>query len=101
MGIDDTRYVAYRAAAMETFVDLITAFGGPAKFAGAIDVKPFHAQTMKTRGSVPPAYWSRVVAAASVLKIAGVTYETLTKMAERRADMPAAPELQTGEASAA
>jgi len=70
---------------MRTFDDVITAFGGPARFAEAIGIKPFHAQTMKTRGSIPPGYWVRVVKAAGARGIKGITPESLAKIAEARA----------------
>lgn len=75
---------------MDSFEAVIGAFGGPAKFAAAIGIEPFHAQSMKNRGSIPPAYWQRVVTAASDRlgenpDLANITYEVLSHMAERRA----------------
>jgi hypothetical protein len=52
---------------MNTFDDVFSAFGGPSRFAEAIGIDPIHAGTMKTRGSIPPAYWADTVAAASRL----------------------------------
>lgn len=81
---------------MNSFEDIIAAFGGPAKFAAAIGIKPFHAQTMKTRGSIPPTYWSRVVAAAAERAEAEpafrvVTLDLLTQLHERKAAVRAHP----------
>lgn len=69
---------------MRTFVDIIDAFGGPARFSEAIGIEAFHGQTMKTRGSIPPAYWNRVVMAARQKRISGITLESLAKIAEAR-----------------
>lgn len=66
---------------MRTFDDVFAAFGGPTRLAEAIGIKPFHAQTMKTRGSIPPGYWPDVVKAASKQEIEGLTHEALAKMA--------------------
>lgn len=66
---------------METFEDIFAAFGGPARYADAIGIKDFHAQTMRQRGSIPPAYWSDTVKAAQERDIEGVTLETLARIA--------------------
>lgn len=71
---------------MQTFEDIFSAFGGPARFADAIGIKGFHAQTMKQRGSIPPAYWSDTVKAAQERDIEGVTLEKLAEMAKRKAE---------------
>jgi hypothetical protein len=70
---------------MRTFDDVFAEFGGPTKLARAIGIEPFHAQTMKTRGSIPPAYWSKIIEAAREQRIRGLSYEKLTAMAEDRA----------------
>lgn len=70
---------------VETFDDVFAAFGGPAKMAGAIGIEPFHAQTMKTRGSIPAQYWLRVVASAVEIKRHDITFERLAELAEQRA----------------
>jgi hypothetical protein len=69
---------------MDTFADIITAFGGPTKFAEAIGIQDFHAQTMKTRGSIPPAYWADTVSAALTRNIEGVTLEKLAELAKEK-----------------
>lgn len=68
--------------AMTTFSDIIQCFGGPAKFAKAIGIKGFHAQSMKTRDSIPPAYWSDTVTAAQQRGIEGVTLQKLAEIAK-------------------
>lgn len=81
---------------MKTFEDVIADFGGPARFAEAIGIKDFHAQTMKTRGSIPPGYWNAVVAGAAARGIQDITLETLAAIAAAKAgrDVPLAPEAQ-------
>lgn len=69
---------------MDTFEDIIQAFGGPAKYGEAIRIEGFHAQTMKQRGSIPPAYWADTVAAASERHIEGVTLERLAEIAKAK-----------------
>lgn len=69
---------------METFEDIITAFGGPARYADAIGIPDFHARTMKQRGSIPPAYWSDTVTAANERDIEGVTLEKLAEIAKTK-----------------
>lgn len=81
-------------AVMQTFEDIFVAFGGPKRFAAALGIKHFHAGTMKTRGSIPPAYWADLVSAAHEHGIEGVTLEALAEMAKAKR-----PEGQTGPAS--
>jgi hypothetical protein len=71
-------------SAMETFSDIIGSFGGPAKFAEAINIKGFHAQSMKERDSIPPAYWADTVSAALQRDIEGVTLEKLADLAKAK-----------------
>lgn len=91
---------------MNTFDDVFSAFGGPSKFGEAVGIEAIHAGTMKTRGSIPPAYWSDTVAAASRLaesepnserrhSLECVTLEALAGLA--KAKRPAVTE-QAGEA---
>lgn len=70
---------------INTFNGVITAFGGPAKYAEAIGIEDFHAQTMKTRGSIPSAYWRRTVAAAKKLGIKGITDDKLIDLGHAKA----------------
>lgn len=80
---------------MDTFDDVFSAFGGPAKYAEATRVDPVHAQTMKTRRSIPPAYWLDTVAAAERLaempenadrriELRSVTLEALAELARSK-----------------
>lgn len=70
---------------MDSFRDIFAAFGGPAKLADAIGIKAFHAQTMKTRDSIPPEYWPAVIGAASARGIEGITADALMQIAARNA----------------
>lgn len=69
---------------IRTFQDVIEAFGGPSKYAEALRIPGFHAQSMKTRDSIPPAYWSDTVSAAQHREIGGVTLEKLANLAKEK-----------------
>jgi hypothetical protein len=71
-------------APLDTFQSVIDAFGGPTKFAEAIGIPGFHAQSMKTRGSIPPAYWVDTVSAAAQRDVEGVTLEKLADIAKAK-----------------
>lgn len=75
---------------LDTFKDVIEAFGGPTKFAEAIDIPGFHAQSMKTRDSIPPAYWKDTVSAAAQRDVCGVTLEKLAEIAKSKRAQPEA-----------
>jgi hypothetical protein len=62
---------------METVSDLIEAYGGVAAFARVIGKSSSTASEMKRRGSVPVAYWPKLIASAGRLGIAGITAERL------------------------
>lgn len=70
---------------MNSFRDVFDKFKGPARLADAIGIKAFHAQTMKTRDSIPPEYWPAIVTAAKQLGIEGVTAEALMEVAAKTA----------------
>lgn len=69
---------------LDTFQAVIEAFGGPTKFAEAIGIPGFHAQSMKTRDSIPPAYWKDTVSAAHERDVEGVTLEKLAELARAK-----------------
>jgi hypothetical protein len=73
---------------VDGFDKVFAAFGGPARLAREIGIPPFHAQTMKTRGSIPAAYFLRVAAAADRLSLENISIEALCAMAERRPEAP-------------
>lgn len=70
---------------MDTFVAVIEAFGGAEPFAEAVRVPYSHARVMKVRDSIAPLYWPRMVAAAESRGLQGISYEMLTKLAEKKA----------------
>lgn len=63
---------------------IFDSFGGPSQFGLALGISRKHAATMKTRGSIPPEYWERLVAEAAARGIAGITLEALAKIAAAR-----------------
>lgn len=69
---------------LDTFQSVIEAFGGPTKYADAIGIPGFHAQSMKTRDSIPPAYWVDTVSAARERNVEGVTLEKLAELAKEK-----------------
>jgi len=71
-------------ATLDTFQSVIDAFGGPTKFAEAIGIPGFHAQSMKTRDSIPPAYWLDTVSAAAMREVDGVTLAKLADLARAK-----------------
>lgn len=70
---------------IRSFDDVIAAFGGPAKYAEAINIEAFHAQTMKNRGSIPPGYWRRTIDAAKRLGLKSITEQQLIDLAHAKA----------------
>ena len=71
---------------MNSFSDVIDAFGGPSKFAAAIGRPPSHARTMRARNSIPAGRWLRVVDAARECGVAGISLELLARLEAGRAD---------------
>jgi hypothetical protein len=71
---------------MQTFSGIIDAFGGPIPYGKAVGIPEFHARTMKSRDSIPPGYWPRVVDAAKESGVQGITFETLAKIAKSKMD---------------
>lgn len=71
---------------MNTFSDVIDAFGGGPKFAQAIGLPASHGRTMKSRDSIPSSRWLRVVAAAQENGIPGVSLELLARIEAARCD---------------
>lgn len=71
---------------MQTFSGIIDAFGGPIPYSRAVGIAEFHARTMKSRDSIPPGYWPRVVEAAKESGVEGVTLEALADLAKAKLD---------------
>ena len=69
---------------MNSFVDIIDAFGGAAPFGGAIGIPDSHARAMKARNSIPDGYWLKTVEAARERSIENVTLESLAALAATR-----------------
>ena len=71
---------------METFSDIIEAFGGGGAFADAIGITPAHAYVLKHRNTIPARFWTRTVAAAQARRIKGVSVEMMAMFAAREAE---------------
>lgn len=71
---------------MQTFTDIIEAFGGPVHFREALSISDVHARQMKLRDSIPAGYWPRTVEAARERDIEGVTLEVLAELAKKKLD---------------
>lgn len=74
---------------METFNAIIEAFGGAGRFGQAIGISYSHARVMKTRGSIPPEYWGRLVEAAMERDIE-ISFKRLTEIRMRQRQKAAA-----------
>lgn len=66
---------------MDSFAQIIDAFGGPGAFAEAIGIPDSHARAMKTRNSIPDGYWLRAARAAEVRGLSDVTLERFAILA--------------------
>lgn len=73
---------------MTSWADVFDAFEGPTELGLAIGVDRRHAAVMKVRGSIPPSYWSRLVAAGKP----GITFDLLAKLAAPPQRSPEASE---------
>jgi hypothetical protein len=71
---------------METFSQVIEAFGGPSGYAAALGIPAPHARAMKTRDSISPGYWRRTAAAAVDRNIVWITFEKLAAIAASNAE---------------
>jgi hypothetical protein len=69
---------------MNSFVEIIDAFGGAAPFGEAIGIPDSHARAMKARKSIPDGYWMLIVDAAKKRNIKGVTLESFASLAKAR-----------------
>lgn len=66
-----------------TFANVIDQLGGSARVAELLSVPPGTAAAMKSRNSIHPKYWSRIVGAAREQRVKGVSYELLADLAAR------------------
>lgn len=71
---------------MQSFSDIITAYGGVVPFRDAMGLPDVNARQMKQRDSIPAGYWPRVVETAAEAKIDGVTLELLARLAAAKLD---------------
>ncbi len=69
---------------MNTFQDLISAFGGPEGFAKAIGVRVEHARQMVCRNAITHTLWPKIVAQAPSNGVEGVTYDLLFSLESGR-----------------
>lgn len=65
---------------MKTFSDIFEALHGPAEVGRIIGVSTEHASIMKRRGSIPPAYWSRLIDGVKAKGISGIDWELLATL---------------------
>lgn len=65
---------------MNSFSEVIAAFGKHSTFAEAIGVEESHARAMKSRNSIPSNRWMATVTAAKKLGIKGVTLDVLARI---------------------
>lgn len=79
---------------MNSFVEIIDAFGGPASFGEAIGIPDSHARAMKARDSIPDGYWLKTVDAAISREIAGVDLECFARLAKARLEESARPKAE-------
>lgn len=70
---------------MKSFRKIIDLWPRRVDIAADLGVTPIHINSMLTRNSIPPQYWSRAVAGAAARGIAGVTLATLNAAATLRA----------------
>lgn len=71
---------------MNTFSDVIQAFGGPAKFAEAIKANANTARSWLHRDRIPSPWWLRVSRAAQERGLDGIDAVTLASIAEKAND---------------
>ncbi|BAQ44369.1 hypothetical protein [Methylobacterium aquaticum] len=62
---------------MSTVSDLIAKWPSISDWARDLGLRPSHGTVIKHRGSIPVAYWPKMIAAAEQRGINGVTYEAL------------------------
>jgi len=65
---------------MNTWKDLIDAWGGPHAFAASIGITAALARMMSSRNRVKSDYWPTIVARAPQAGLNGITYELLVSL---------------------
>jgi hypothetical protein len=71
---------------MQSFSDIIAAFGGVVPFRDALGLPDVNVRQMKQRDSIPAGYWPRTVEEAAKRSIEGVTLELLARLAAAKLD---------------
>lgn len=69
---------------MDTYRDLITAWGGPTPFARDIGISADAARQMSSRNKIDPSYFPVVVARAPLAGLRGVTLDFLFSLKSGR-----------------
>ena len=69
---------------LQSFSDVIEAFGGPAAFAREVGMSPGAAKQARRRSSIGARWFAPTVAAAKRLKLAGITEASLSALAARQ-----------------
>lgn len=69
---------------MNSFAQIIDAFGGSASFGEAVGISDSHARVMRSRDSIPDGYWLSTVLEAEARGIKGVTLETFAALAHSK-----------------
>lgn len=75
---------------MDSVAAIFSAFNGVTAVADMLGLPLGTVSAWKSRESIPSQYWRKLVDAAARLKIAGVTYEALAKIAATRLEEVAA-----------
>jgi hypothetical protein len=75
---------------MQTFADIIAAWGDDALFAEDAGAPRSLVAVWKHRNSIPAPYWAGVISGAAHRSIAGVTLELLGQLARQRRSAEAA-----------
>lgn len=68
---------------MESFSEIIAVFGTDT-LAAALGINLSHVRAMKTRDSIPPEYWARLIDAAREHRVTGITYAKLCDLRAAR-----------------
>lgn len=77
----------------ESFTAIIDALGGHASAGLLLGIPPGTASAMKSRDSIAPRYWPRLIKVCAIHDVAGVTYETLARIYAARRARPSLEEV--------
>ena len=79
---------------MRSASDFIDALDGSTAVAALLDLPATTVASWKSRNSIPVQHWSALIQSAEAKGVAGITLETLAKLAETRTSPPTAPDQQ-------